>query len=105
MDALGDFTVARTEGDSGHWEIEVRGYPKAASADFMKQLEDTLTRAHWTMVSATSAAGRANSARTSRWQFTGSDGKTWTGALTVSGSDATGAEVTTELVVRRAEQE
>lgn len=102
MDALGDFTLARTEGDTLHWEIEARGHPKAARNEFMQKLEETLARSHWTKVTAASDSARPGSPRTSRWQFTGSDGKAWTASLTVSGLEAEGGEVTAELVVNRA---
>lgn len=101
MDALGDFTLARTEGDTARWKIEVHGHPKAARTAFMQRLEETLTRSHWTKATANPAASADAPARTSRWQFTGSDGKPWTATLTVSGSDAEGAEVTAELKVSR----
>lgn len=102
MDALGDFTLARTEGDTLHWEIEMRGHPKAARTEFMQKLEEALTQGHWTKVTAASAAALSGPPRTSRWQFTGSDGRPWTGVLTVSEPDAAGGDVTTALVVRRA---
>ena len=82
LDGTGTWDVSRTEGGVDRWDLEGRGTSKLSAAELMGRLETTLsTKARWT---ATQAPGAGSSAETtSRWRFTGRDGRPWTGTLTV----------------------
>jgi len=93
LDDLGDWTVVRTEGDTNHWNIVVSGQSKLAAADLMGRLETALSGTKWKKLDSRSPA---SAARTSHWRFNGTDGKPWTGTLSVdpgSGHDGVTAGI------------
>jgi putative intracellular protease/amidase/DNA-directed RNA polymerase subunit RPC12/RpoP len=92
LDATGDWRAQRLEGDTRRWDAVIQGKPKGSAAEFQNHVEQALTNGKWTRVAGASGS--------SRWKFTGRDGKPWRGTVTVGAPDAAG-QLTAEIQVAR----
>ena len=80
LDSTGQWQVVRTHGDTGRWEIAVEGTSDLSAAQLAERVGRKLAEnGKWTPVPTPAGAEPA----TSRWTFTGRDGKPWSGTLTV----------------------
>jgi len=101
LDAIGNWTLVSTEGGRDRWETACRGTSDLTAGEVMDHIgRDLTTKGKWTSVTA--AATRTSPTRTSRWKFTGRDGKPWTGTLTIQAGPAEGHQYTAKLTVARA---
>jgi putative intracellular protease/amidase len=98
MQSLGDWTVRRTEGDQRHWELELTGHSDMALPALTDRLEHALAQGKWTKGPQAAAAGAA---RTSRWRFTGDDGKPYKASLQVKPESANAHDYAIALVLTR----
>lgn len=78
LDSLGTWAVERTEGDRNHWEFVSSVQLKVTAVEFERDLEGALAAEHWTRIAAPAQGGTT---RTSKWRFTGKDGKPWNATL------------------------
>jgi putative intracellular protease/amidase len=100
LDSFGKWTLISTEGGRDRWEIAFRGTSDLTAAEVMDRLDrDFTTNGKWTSVAA--AATRSSSKRTGRWNFTGRDGKPWTGILTIQASPTEAHQYTAKLTIAR----
>ncbi|WP_395844355.1 DJ-1/PfpI family protein [Archangium violaceum] len=77
MDALGDWTVTRTQGGTDRWELELTGSSALSAAQLQQRLGEGLVKVGGWARAAEDAPGR------STWTFRGRAGEPWTGVLTV----------------------
>jgi putative intracellular protease/amidase len=98
LDAMGTWTVRRTEGDQRHWQLELTGHSDMALPALSDRLEQALEKGKWTRTPQTAAAGAA---RTSQWRFTGDDGKPYKASLQVKPEAANGHDYAIALVLTR----
>ena len=110
LDSLGSFNLVSTEGGKDRWEISFRGTSPLTGAELMDRVGNALaTKGKWARVAAApnaattgTTATSSPSTRTSRWEFTGRDGRPWTGTLTLEASPAEGKPYTGKLTIARA---
>jgi len=95
LDHDGTWHVERMEGDAHRWDVKVKGTPGSPANGFAARVEQTLVKSKWTKVGAGTEAG------SSRWKFTGTDGKPWNGTLKIGTPNAAG-ELTAEIQIARA---
>ena len=98
LDSPGPWDVVRTEGDTRHWTIELRGRSRLGR----EELLDHLGRALVAHASWRSEAAGAATAGTSRWRFTGRDGAEWTGTVSAEPAADTAHGYTLKVEVARA---
>ncbi len=99
LDAIGKWSVVSTQGGTDRWEINVRGTSTISAPEVMDRLSQAFTdKGQWTKI--TDAA--PGSSQTSHWNFSGRDGKPWTGTLTVQPGTGDGHELTIKLSISRA---
>jgi len=85
-----------TRGDRSEWEYVARGTTDLDGAALLHAIDEALTsQAKWKSVSP-AAKG------TSRWSFTDSDGKAWTGTVSVESVPGASGQYTAKLHVARA---
>ncbi|MBF5045148.1 DJ-1/PfpI family protein [Aggregicoccus sp. 17bor-14] len=98
VSALGDWSVASTEGDTGRWELVLEGRSALGAPQLMAKLGEALQSAGtWTR-----AEGSAASASRSEWRFRGRKGEPWSGVLTLKPGAA--GQYTVTLAIARAGQ-
>jgi putative intracellular protease/amidase len=101
MDALGTWTVLDTEGTRERWEMVIQGRSDLSAAEVMDRIgRDLAAKGKWTSVAP--AAGRPPSAETTRWTFTGRDGKPWNGTVTIQASPTEAHVYTAKLTIAQA---
>ena len=98
LDSTGKWTVIRTEGDRTRWDIVAQGHTELTAADLTSRIEKSLVQSHW---SRQGSAGPGATAHTSRWRFTGNDGKPWTGTLKVEGASGSSHDLVASLSIAR----
>jgi putative intracellular protease/amidase len=100
LDSTGKWTVVRTEGDRTKWDIVAEGHTTdLTAADLMGRIEKALVQSHWTKQGS---MGPGATAHSSRWRFTGKDGRPWTGTLKVESASASSHDLTASLSIARA---
>jgi putative intracellular protease/amidase len=99
MDRTGTWKVARTEGDTRHWEIVMDGNSNQSFAELTSGIEKALTDNKWKLVGSPRGGPAA---RTTRWSFTGSDGKAWSGTVKVEAVGNSGHDFHAAVAVERA---
>jgi len=93
---LARWHVVSTRGDRSEWEYVARGTTDLDGAALLHGIDEALTlQAKWKSVSP-AAQG------TSRWSFTDSDGKAWTGTVSVESVPGASGQYTAKLHVARA---
>jgi len=98
MDALGQWKLVRTEGNTSRWDVVVGGRPKLSATDVMAHIEEALEKEHWKKLKAGESSPTS---RSSRWSFTGRDGKFWYGTLKLDGAEGAGHDFTAGLSIAR----
>lgn len=100
LDGAGRFRLLKTEGGTDRWEIVARGTSElsagALTERFAKACE---SKGGWSRVKDPGAGSPPSV--TSRWTFTGRDGKPWGGTLTVQPSAGAAGEYTLTLSIAR----
>ena len=100
VDGTGRWDVVSTQGGTDRWEVVAEGTSDLSAAELLDQLgKSCAAQGKWTSVAAP-AAGQAPAA-TSRWTFTGRDGKPWTGTLSVLAPSGGAKKYTLTLSVAR----
>jgi putative intracellular protease/amidase len=94
-DGIGHWSLVSTQGGTDRWEVVAEGTSDLSAADVLDHIGTKLVSlGKWTSVPA-SAAG------TSRWRFTGRDGKAWNGTMTVQASPGEAHRYTLKLAIAR----
>jgi putative intracellular protease/amidase len=95
LEALGSWTVERTEGTRDRWDIAVRGTSAKSAGELAGAIDQSLVaKGHWQRVAATDGS------RT--WRFEDEEGKAWTGSLAIEPPAAPKGEYVIKLGVARA---
>ena len=82
LDGTGTWNIVSTQGGTDHWEVVATGSSRLSGAELTDRFGTVCTsQGKWTRVPA--AAGGSASDTTSRWKFTGRDGRPWNGTLLV----------------------
>jgi putative intracellular protease/amidase len=90
MNAMGDWTVDRTEGTRDRWDLVLRGTSPRSAAELMAHITHGFTEAKWRSV--------ASSASSNEFRFEDDAQKPWTGTLTIESPGAAAAK--REYVIR-----
>lgn len=98
LDSTGKWKVIRTEGDRTRWDIVAQGHTELTAADLTSRIEKSLVQSHW---ARQGSAGPGATAHTSRWRFTGNDGKPWTGTLKVESASGSNHDLVASLSISR----
>jgi putative intracellular protease/amidase len=99
LNGYGDWDVVRTQGDTDHWDIEIRGTSKRSATEIMDHIAGTFeTQGKWSRVSATPAS---TGPLMRAWTFQGRDGKPWRANMKLE-SAARGGNYTATLALVRA---
>jgi putative intracellular protease/amidase len=99
MDQVGTWNVERTAGDTGHWELVLRGHSDLGADALMGRIEGELTKVEWKKQPGSRPVGGALG---SNWSFTGNDGKPWKASLKLEGGPGATREYTAAVTVARA---
>src|SRR5262245_43958465 len=89
LDGHGTWHVERMEGDARRWDLVMRGTPSGPAAGFTIHIEQALEKGKWTKAPGAGAGS-------SRWTFTGTDGKPWKATVKFGAPNAAG-ELTAEI--------
>ena len=101
LQEVGRWDVVRTEGSTTRWDLVVRGTSDLGVAELMDHVARALTtKGKWTSVKAASAGPASRT--TSGWNFSGRDGRRWTGTLKVESAPGESHHYTAELSIARA---
>ncbi len=100
LDGAGTWSLVSTEGGTDRWDVVATGTSKLSAAELADRFGTACTtQAKWKSVKAP-AAGAAG-ANTSRYTFTGRDGKPWTGTLSVQAVAGEAGKYTVALSIAR----
>ena len=100
VDGTGRWELVSTQGGTDRWEVVVEGTSDLSAAELLDRLgKSCTTQGTWTSVAA--PAGGPAAATSSRWTFTGRDGKPWTGTLSVLAPSGAAHTYTLTLSVAR----
>jgi putative intracellular protease/amidase len=99
LDDWGKWDMVRTEGDTRHWDLVVKGTTNLAATELVSHVEEALASGKWTKVSASSPSPGSH---TSTWRFTGTDGKPWKATLKLENLAGEGRPCTAALAIARA---
>jgi putative intracellular protease/amidase len=99
METLGKWDVVRTEGDTNHWDLEMRGTSDLTADALFDQVGRALQdRGKWL-----AASDRAHPASGTRaWRFTGRNGESWGGIMSIQPRTDTTHGYTLKLSITRA---
>jgi putative intracellular protease/amidase len=101
VDGTGHWDVVSTNGGTDRWEVVAEGTSNLTPAALLDHIgKGCATEGKWTSVPPSAATSEA--ANSSRWTFTGRDGKPWNGTLTVSAAPAAEHKYTLKLWIARA---
>ena len=100
LENVGKLKILSTTGGKDRWEVRVSCTPRVNSgqvmSDVCKELE---TQGKWSVDGTVTAGNQASTTR--HWKFTGTDGKAWTGTLTMQPGAGPGPDCTLQLIVSR----
>jgi len=103
LDDVGRWTIARTEGTTDRWTIEVKGSSDLGASDLMDRVGRRLVEeAHWTGTSSKAAVDAPASVPRNRFTFSDHDGGRWNGALSVRPGASQPREFTLTIEVSKA---
>src|SRR5262249_51107457 len=95
LDAIGHWEFVSTEGGTDRWETVVHGTSELSAAKVMEHLErELLAKGKWIRT-----GGAAPS--TTTWKFSGRDGSSWRGTLTLSTPPGQSRQYTAKLIISR----
>jgi hypothetical protein len=99
MENLGKWDVVRTEGDTNHWDLEMRGTSDLTADALFDQVGRALQdRGKWL-----AASDREHPAPGTRaWRFTGRNGESWGGLMSIQPRTDTSHGYTLKLSIARA---
>jgi putative intracellular protease/amidase len=100
LGGVGTWDLVSTEGGNDRWDVVATGTSKLSAAELSEQFGKVCTaRANWKGVPAPAAG--SPQASTSRWTFTGRDGKPLTGTLSVQAVTGEAGKYTVALAIAR----
>jgi putative intracellular protease/amidase len=95
-DAVGEWSMVRTEGGTDRWDIVFHGTSALSSAELMERLgREFATKGNWVQVKSGGAEGASD------WKFRGRDGRDWTGLLKIRPDAGASRQYTVTLAIAR----
>ncbi|HEX4826311.1 MAG TPA: DJ-1/PfpI family protein [Candidatus Polarisedimenticolaceae bacterium] len=92
LDGTGDWEIVSTQGGTDRWEVVAKGTSRLSAAELSDHFGKVCTKeGKWTSVPGS----------TSRWKFTGRDGKPWGGTLLVESLPGAAGKYSVKLTIVR----
>ena len=101
LQPIGGWTLSDTAGDRGHWRISFEGGKGRTASEIMAYVAERLrTDGKWTRVPGGNSDHRASSS----WTFTGRDGHSWNGRVTVEPMKTASSDYQLVLAIARRDE-